>query len=122
MVTINFNYKTNKSKLEKPEIIIKESVLNKLVAIIIFFALIFIMIVKSDRNFFDSEVYVLNLLLFIIFGLFILLFLLSCIKIFDENPTLKINERGVWHRSSYIPFSPLKLFFCPRNTRKPRKF
>ena len=49
------------------------------------------------------------LIILIIFGLLILLFLLSCIKIFDENPTLKINERGVWHRSGYIPFSPLKL-------------
>ena len=35
-------------------------------------------------------------------------------KYYDENKikiieVLKINERGVWHRSSYIPFSPLKL-------------
>lgn len=95
--------------MDKKEIIIKESALSKLIAIFIFFVIFLVVIIKSDKKNFEITKFGENGLISFFYILIILLFLSIFLKIFDNNPTLKINEIGIWYRSAFIPFMPLKL-------------
>ncbi len=89
------------------EIIHKISILDKFTSILIFFGLILgigLKIEIDDLNYNKNNQ---NLIIIVIFTLFIILFIFSCIRIFDDKPILKINENGVFYRSSFLPFLPL---------------
>lgn len=96
--------------LKENEIIVKESVLNKIIAILIFFAFIFVMIFKSDINFLKEKLFLQNGIITFISVFLFFLFLISIVKILDDKPLLKINDYGFWYRNSFIPFFPLKFW------------
>ena len=89
------------------EIVQKISVLNKFISILIFSALILGIGLKIEVDDFNFERNNKNLIIIVIFILVIIMFIFSFIRIFDDKPILKINENGVFYRSTFLPFLPL---------------
>ena len=89
------------------EIVQKISVLNKFTSILIFFALILGIGLKIEVDDLNFERNNQNLIIIVIFTLLIIMFIFSFIRIFDDKPILKINENGVFYRSTFLPFLPL---------------
>lgn len=89
------------------EIIHKISIPDKLTSILIFFGLILGIGLKIEIDDLNYDKNNQNLIIIVIFTLLIILFIFSCIRIFDDKPILKINENGVFYRSSFLPFLPL---------------
>ena len=89
------------------EIVQKISVHNKFTSILIFSALILGIGLKIEVNDLNFERNNKNLIIIVIFILLIIMFIFSFIRIFDDKPILKINENGVFYRSSFLPFLPL---------------
>ena len=89
------------------EIVQKISVHNKFTSILIFSALILGIGLKIDVNDLNFERNNKNLIIIVIFILLIIMFIFSFIRIFDDKPILKINENGVFYRSTFLPFLPL---------------
>jgi len=89
------------------EIIHKISILDKFTSILIFFGLILGIGLKIEIDDLNYDKHNQNLIIIVIFTLLVILFIFSCIRIFDDKPILKINENGVFYRSSFLPFLPL---------------
>jgi hypothetical protein len=89
------------------EIVQKISVLNKFTSILIFSALILGIGLKIEVDDLNFERNNQNLIIIVIFTLLITMFVFSFIRIFDDKPILKINENGVFYRSTFLPFLPL---------------
>lgn len=102
------NNPKNTDNLKTKEIIIRESLLNTVLVIFIFSALTLVIFYNFENILFKWEEFNPNGITTIFFLLFLTLSTLNCLKIFDKKPYLKINEKGVWISTSFIPFYPSK--------------
>ena len=92
----------------KEEIIAKGYALNTVLAILGFTAIPFFIFHNFSGELLDWEKFNSNILSNIVFFISIFIAFLTWIKLFDNQPSLKINNKGIWIRKSILPFSPLK--------------
>lgn len=109
MLTSLSNNYLNTEDLKNSEIIIRESILNKVLKMFIFSAFAVLIFYKFENNLFKWEKFNPNGIITIVFLLLILLSIFSWLKIFVNNPIMKLNEKGVWINRFFFPFYSLKL-------------
>ncbi len=94
----------------KKEIIAKGYILNAIFAIVIFTAIPFFIFFNFSNELTHWEKFNSNVFLIIVFLISIFIAFLTWINLFDNEPSLRINNKGIWIRKSILPFSPLKFF------------
>ncbi|MFB3386135.1 hypothetical protein [Flavobacterium sp. LAR06] len=92
----------------KKEIIAKGYVVNTVLAIVVFTAIPFFIFYNFSSELLHWEKFNSNVLSTIVFFISIFIAFLTWINLFDNEPSLKINIKGIWTRKSILPFSPLK--------------
>ncbi len=111
----------------KKEVTVKGSLLNSIFAIVIFTAIPFFIFCSFSNELLHWKKFNSNILYNIIFFISIFIAFLSWINLFDDDPILNFNSKGIWMRKSILPFSPLKFWdwnqikFVELSTRKEKR-